>query len=674
MLAARRVAAAASRVPLQQQRNASLIASKYAQALFGAASKNAQTLNKVQSELTSISNNLREVPTLSAFVSNPTLSASDRKSGLDAIYAAAAPKGSKEPVTPITKNLFEVLSDNGRLGETNDVISSFNELVSKHKGELEVVVTSAAPLEKNVLSKLETTLKSSQAASQAKSVRVTNKVNPSILGGLLVDFGDKTIDLSVSSKVNRLNALLQPRRLPSRNETRADSTTIPTPHDQLVFASLFVVREPDWLIHLLIPIASNWPRTPFQNHHSTNLMAALVPYDNFPALRWLVNTNSAPHSSSLPLRDPGTMSTFIEMNLAVYRTERRSKTIKDESVDWVPYYVLAYGTLAETNEVLSPVVDIYSCIIAECGGTVTLTKPQRNPNKKRDCTFRITFEGGDHTFRGVLQDDRGEWEWKGVYLCNQQKTHLKSYAPQVPYSHSFYEIKKHSPADSDSPASSRSSSDFKTGSFVHTRGSGGGSYACSIRTSVYGVIPLIEEPDDEPSTQAITPNKYDALIKEWSSISTATATMIYAHAEKKNALDTSPTSMTADSKRLTIPTSWPHNPLSIPSPVRSKSRMKLLTTGFDNPNALQIPRSFTPFTEASNDSFYSIDAEDIQMSSSACTDSGVTVQGTVRDQSTPCPPTPYIPEIPSQSDPDDDYVVLYRAWRCEPSDDVVLWT
>ncbi|GAB1527510.1 ATP synthase F0 subcomplex subunit OSCP atp5 [Rhizoctonia solani] len=587
MLAARRVAAAASRVPLQQQRNASLIASKYAQALFGAASKNAQTLNKVQSELTSISNNLREVPTLSAFVSNPTLSASDRKSGLDAIYAAAAPKGSKEPVTPITKNLFEVLSENGRLGETNDVISSFNELVSKHKGELEVVVTSAAPLEKNVLSKLETTLKSSQAASQAKSVRVTNKVNPSILGGLLVDFGDKTIDLSVSSKVNRLNALLQ--------------------------------------------------------------------------------------------RDPGTMSTFIEMNLAVYRTERRSKTIKDESVDWVPYYVLAYGTLAETNEVLSPVcylddIDIYSCIIAECGGTVTLTKPQRNPNKKRDCTFRITFEGGDHTFRGVLQDDRGEWEWKGVYLCNQQKTHLKSYAPQVPYSHSFYEIKKHSPADSDSPASSRSSSDFKTGSFVHTRGSGGGSYACSIRTSVYGVIPLIEEPDDEPSTQAITPNKYDALIKEWSSISTATATMIYAHAEKKNALDTSPTSMTADSKRLTIPTSWPHNPLSIPSPVRSKSRMKLLTTGFDNPNALQIPRSFTPFTEASNDSFYSIDAEDIQMSSSACTDSGVTVQGTVRDQSTPCPPTPYIPEIPSQSDPDDDYVVLYRAWRCEPSDDVVLWT
>ncbi|KAG8723577.1 ATP synthase F0 subcomplex subunit OSCP atp5 [Ceratobasidium sp. 395] len=163
----------------------------------------------VQITVTSAETSLSNTPALSAFVTDPTVSASDRKNGLDAIFAAAAPKGSKEPVTPITRNLFEVLSENGRLGETSGVIESYNELLSKHKGELEVVVTSASPLEKNVLTKLESTLKTSQAASQAKSVRVTNKVNPSILGSLLVDFGDNTIDLSVSSKVNRLNALLK---------------------------------------------------------------------------------------------------------------------------------------------------------------------------------------------------------------------------------------------------------------------------------------------------------------------------------------------------------------------------------------------------------------------------------------------------------------------------------
>ncbi|KAH7339969.1 hypothetical protein B0J17DRAFT_380260 [Rhizoctonia solani] len=367
------------------------------------------------------------------------------------------------------------------------------------------------------------------------------------------------------------------------------------------------------------------------------------------------------------------MSTFIEMNLAVYRTERRSKVTVGISEDWSPYYVLAYGTLAETNEVLSPVcylddVDIYNCIIAERGGNITLSKLQRNPNRKRDCTFRITFEG-DHAFRGLLQDDRGEWEWKGTYLCNQQKTHLKSYAPQASYSPSLYEIKKHSPTDSDSSPSSQSGSDFKSINPNHIRGSGG-SYACSIRSSVYGVIPLIEEPDDEPPTQLTTSNKYEALIKEWASIST----IALAQAEKCR-YNTLLGPLGNDLKQLSLPNPRPHDQLSISPPARSRSRMRLITTGLDDSNSLQIPRSFTPFTEASEDSFYSIDTEDIPVSSSAYTDtSGATVQDRFRDQSTPCPPTPQIPEITNQSDPEDDYVVLYRAWRCEPSGDVVLWT
>ena len=35
------------------------------------------------------------------------------------------------------------------------------------------------------------------------------KVNPDIRGGLVVEIGDRTIDLSVSSKISRMNKLLQ---------------------------------------------------------------------------------------------------------------------------------------------------------------------------------------------------------------------------------------------------------------------------------------------------------------------------------------------------------------------------------------------------------------------------------------------------------------------------------
>jgi len=193
------------------RRAASTIALKYSNAVFSAARANSPTvLNKVQTELNAISASIRDVPEFNTFVTNPTLSASDRASGLQTLFARAEGTGAKkEPVSEITKNLFAVLSDNGRLGETQGVIEGFNELVAEYKGELTVTITSAAPLPKDVQTRLETTLKQSQAAQKAKTLKVQNKVNPTVLGGIVVDFGDKTIDLSVASRVNKLNSLLQ---------------------------------------------------------------------------------------------------------------------------------------------------------------------------------------------------------------------------------------------------------------------------------------------------------------------------------------------------------------------------------------------------------------------------------------------------------------------------------
>ncbi|KAF7315350.1 p-loop containing nucleoside triphosphate hydrolase protein [Mycena indigotica] len=205
---ARKIAAAA---PGLGQRAASSIALKYSNALYQAAlSKSPQTLTKVHSELATVSSTIAQDPALTTFISNPTLSANERKAGLSVLYTqldAASPK--KEPASEITKNLLAVLSENGRLAETPGVIEGFNELVEKYRGELTVVVTSAAPLPKDVLSRLETALKQSQAGQKAKVLKVSNKVNPSVLGGLVVDFGDKTIDLSVQSRVTKFNSVLQ---------------------------------------------------------------------------------------------------------------------------------------------------------------------------------------------------------------------------------------------------------------------------------------------------------------------------------------------------------------------------------------------------------------------------------------------------------------------------------
>ncbi|KAJ3889289.1 OSCP/delta subunit of ATPase [Lentinula edodes] len=192
------------------RRAASAIASKYSNAVYNAAlAKSPQTLTKVHTELSSFTATLKQNKDVEAFVHNPTLSAKDRATGLASVFKTLEGAGSKkEPVSDITKNLLTVLSENGRLAEVEGVVDGFNELVSQYNGELNVTVTSAAPLPKDILSRLESTLKQSQTAQKAKTLKVTNKVNPSVLGGVVVDFGDKTIDLSALSRVTKLNAAL----------------------------------------------------------------------------------------------------------------------------------------------------------------------------------------------------------------------------------------------------------------------------------------------------------------------------------------------------------------------------------------------------------------------------------------------------------------------------------
>ncbi|KAF9071093.1 OSCP/delta subunit of ATPase [Rhodocollybia butyracea] len=203
-------ARSASFAPLAGRRAASAIASKYSNAVYNAAlAKSPQTLAKVHSELANFSATLKQNKDINTFVHNPTLSANDRAAGLASVFKTIDSASKKEPVSDITKNLLTVLSENGRLAEIEGVVEGVNELVAQYNGELNVTVTSAAPLPKDILSRLESTLKQSQTAQKAKTLKVTNKVNPSVLGGVVVDFGDKTIDLSAQSRVTKLNAALQ---------------------------------------------------------------------------------------------------------------------------------------------------------------------------------------------------------------------------------------------------------------------------------------------------------------------------------------------------------------------------------------------------------------------------------------------------------------------------------
>ncbi|GAA5868185.1 hypothetical protein JCM1840_006174 [Sporobolomyces johnsonii] len=179
------------------------LAGKYAGALYSAAAKQ-DALKAVEADLKGVKTAIAD-STVRDFLSNPILSAGDRSAGITALLSKASPKGA----SPLTKNFFEVLAENGRLYETDKVIADFLEIMSAHRGEVKVTITTAAPLEKDLQKRLEDSLKSSKVAQGGKTLIIENKVNEAVLGGLVIDFGDKTLDLSVASRVSKLNAQLQ---------------------------------------------------------------------------------------------------------------------------------------------------------------------------------------------------------------------------------------------------------------------------------------------------------------------------------------------------------------------------------------------------------------------------------------------------------------------------------
>lgn len=118
-------------------------------------------------------------------------------------------------------------------------------MTSAHRGEVIITITSAKPLEKSISSRLESALKTSQFATTggAKSVKFDYKVNSSLQGGMTVDLGDRSVDLSVANRVNKLNALLRGTySSPSRQGEILIASFQMANYDRLHLSGPFVVQ------------------------------------------------------------------------------------------------------------------------------------------------------------------------------------------------------------------------------------------------------------------------------------------------------------------------------------------------------------------------------------------------------------------------------------------------
>ncbi|XP_065107909.1 ATP synthase subunit O, mitochondrial [Paramisgurnus dabryanus] len=171
---------------------------RYATALFSAASKQ-KNLDKVEQELRSVARLIKD-PNLSSIMLNPHVKRSVKeKTFVDAL--------TKAKFSPITINLITVLAENGRLTLTPDVITAFSKMMSAHRGEVTCSVTTAQPLDEANLAELKVALNGFLA--KGETIKLETKSDASILGGMIVSIGDKYVDMSTKTKIQKLTKLIR---------------------------------------------------------------------------------------------------------------------------------------------------------------------------------------------------------------------------------------------------------------------------------------------------------------------------------------------------------------------------------------------------------------------------------------------------------------------------------
>ncbi|PNF29813.1 ATP synthase subunit O, mitochondrial [Cryptotermes secundus] len=171
---------------------------RYATALFSAASKQKQ-LDAVEKELVKFKSTLKTDVKLREFIENPTLKRQLKVEGLKQV-------ASKFPLSSQSSNLLVLLAENGRLKSLDGIISSFQTIMAAHRGEVPCEVTTAKPLDDALKTELEAALKS--FLKQGQKLLLTVKVDPAIIGGLVVSIGDKYVDMSIASKIKKYTDII----------------------------------------------------------------------------------------------------------------------------------------------------------------------------------------------------------------------------------------------------------------------------------------------------------------------------------------------------------------------------------------------------------------------------------------------------------------------------------
>jgi F-type H+-transporting ATPase subunit delta len=168
------------------------MAGRYATALFELA-REESAIDAVQADLDRFAALLAESADLTRLVRSPVFSAEQQAKALGAVLGAAGIEG-------LAARFLQVVAANRRLFAVEAIIKDFRKLVAHHKGEVVADVTLAEAPSEAQLANITQALRS----VTARDVQVAVRIDPAIIGGLIVKLGSRMVDSSLRTKLKSL--------------------------------------------------------------------------------------------------------------------------------------------------------------------------------------------------------------------------------------------------------------------------------------------------------------------------------------------------------------------------------------------------------------------------------------------------------------------------------------
>lgn len=164
---------------------------RYAQALFDAAIEE-NCLDEVESQLMELDSILSSAPDYIKTLSAPVVDNEKKHEMLSKLAECG--------MHPFLKNVMFILADNGRFFEFHGMCEAFLRLFDKHNNRMRVKAITAFALSPE----LEEKLKAKLSSICKKEIILQNVIDPSILGGITLQYDNTEVDASVKSSLGAM--------------------------------------------------------------------------------------------------------------------------------------------------------------------------------------------------------------------------------------------------------------------------------------------------------------------------------------------------------------------------------------------------------------------------------------------------------------------------------------